>query len=349
MSAEIIYVDESSQIPLFGIDFMGIVDRGTNILEIKPVTICNLKCRYCFVNAGGYETNFIIDPDYLLKNLKDIVHYKGQQDIEIHIAPYGESLLYPHLTFLIEELWKLSGITRISMQSNGVLLNKSIIDDLHHANLTRINLSLNTLNEKLACYLHGCSNYNVTQLLENIRYLLDRGIDVLLAPVWFPGENDKDIEDIIKLVLKLRNEGYNESRVQIGIQKYLVYKTGRHLKKIRPKTWDYFYRQLEELEEKYHLQLKLGPEDFGIKERKKFKPYTFQEGDSINAQIISKGRYPNECIGKIDDSFGIKLLLRHPYTFRDQMKHKHVKARVIKANFKYNLITALFPDRDLPI
>ena len=45
---KIIYVDKNSDIPLFGIDFIGIIDRGTNVIEIKPLTLCNLECKYCF-------------------------------------------------------------------------------------------------------------------------------------------------------------------------------------------------------------------------------------------------------------------------------------------------------------
>ena len=37
MTNELIYVDENSEIPLFGIDFLGIIDRGTNVIEIKPL------------------------------------------------------------------------------------------------------------------------------------------------------------------------------------------------------------------------------------------------------------------------------------------------------------------------
>ena len=78
-----IKVDEESGIPLFGLDFIGILDRGTNLIEIKPITICNLRCKYCFVNAhfGDYKelpsqekhskvNNFIVDVDYILKWLK---------------------------------------------------------------------------------------------------------------------------------------------------------------------------------------------------------------------------------------------------------------------------------------
>ena len=349
MSSKIIYVDQSSEIPLFGIDFLGIIDRGTNILEIKPTTLCNLDCRYCFVNAGEYESNFIVNHQYIIEQLQKVIIHKGAYDIEIHIAPYGESLLYPELITLIEDLWKINGIDRISMQSNGLLLTPAIIADLEKAQLTRINLSLNTLNEELACYLCNCPKYDMEQFISNIHLLLDSEINLLLAPVWFPGENDGDIEDIIRLVLNLRKEGYSASQIQIGIQKYLIYKTGRRLKKIQPKSWYYFYRQLEDLEQKYQLQLKLGPEDFKITDRKKFKPSHLKKGDHIRVQIISPGRWPNECIGRINEDFGIKVLLRRPLTYKDQLKHKWVTAKIIKANYKNNLITALFPAREIPI
>ena len=41
----LISIDNESKIPLFGLDFIGILDRGTNLLEIKPITYCNIKCK----------------------------------------------------------------------------------------------------------------------------------------------------------------------------------------------------------------------------------------------------------------------------------------------------------------
>jgi len=110
MALEIINVNEASGIPLFGIDFLGIIDRGTNIIEIKPLTLCNLKCKYCFVRSGDYVTNFIVNSGYLLSQVKKVVEIKGNYDIEIHIAPYGEALLYPSLYGLIKDLWEIKAI-----------------------------------------------------------------------------------------------------------------------------------------------------------------------------------------------------------------------------------------------
>jgi uncharacterized Fe-S cluster-containing radical SAM superfamily enzyme len=342
MASNIVYVDEKSQIPLYGIDFMGIIDRGTNVIEIKPITLCNLKCKYCFVSAGDYNTNFIVDSNYILTKIREIVRIKGNYDIEIHFAPYGEILLYTELNDLIKKLWKIEGIKTISLQTNGLLLNDKIINELNDVNVSRINISLNTLDQEKANFLCNIHNYDVDKLLKNIRLLLETEINVLLAPVWFPGENDDDIEEVIKFILDLRKSGYSEKKIQIGIQKYLIYKTGRKLKKIRPKSWDYFYKQLSTLEKKYDIKLKLGPRDFGIHKRKTVAFLNIKKNDFINLEIISKGRWKREYIGKIDKNFGIKLLLNEPVSELEKFIGTKIKAKIIKANYKDNILTASF-------
>ena len=337
------YIDNASGIPLSGVDFIGVIDRGTNIIELKPLTLCNLKCKYCFVRAGDYITNFMVDMNYLTEKVEQIVEIKGRYGIEIHLAPYGEILLYPHLNELIKQLWKIEGIETISMQTNGLLLNRSVIQKLEEANLTRVNISLNSLNQKTANYLCNCKDYDMKKLLKNIYNLLHSSIDVLLAPVWFPGENDSDIEEIIKFVINLRTQGYSEKKLQIGIQKYLIYKTGRKLKKIRPKTWDYFYKQLSNLEKKYDIKLKLGPTDFNIHKREKISTLLFNRNETVKLTVISEGRWENEYIGKINDNIGIKILVDKQLIQSQSIIGKKIEVKVINANYKDNILTAVFP------
>jgi len=343
MTNTIKYLDAKSGIPLYGFDFIGVIDRGTNVIELKPLTLCNLKCRYCFVSAGDYSNNFIVDPNYLIEKVDELIEIKGRNGIEIHFAPYGEILLYPKLIELIEKLWKIEGIEVISMQSNGLLLNREIIKNLEKANLTRINISLNSLNEEKSGYLCDCKDYNMNSLLKNIDVLLSSKINVLIAPVWFPGINDIDIEEIIKFIIEGRNKGQSEGTLLIGIQKYLRYKTGRKLKKIRPKSWGYFYKQLTRLEKKHDIKLKLGPRDFNIHKRKKFPTLELRKDNIIGLTVISQGRWENEYIGKINDNLGIKLLVNKRFFDFKNIIGKDIKAKIIKANYKDNILTALFP------
>jgi len=345
MNDKIQYVDKTSNVPLMGVDFLGIIDRGTNVIELKPITLCNLKCKYCFVNSGNYDTNFIVDSNYLVEKVLDIVRIKGDYNLEIHFSPYGEILLYKEFENLLKKLSDIKGISVISTQSNGLLLSKPVIKKLKKSNLTRINISLNSLKEETDCYLCNCTQYDVDKLIKNIYTLMNSNIQVLIAPVWFPGENDNDIEEIIEFVLKARNEGYSKSQLQIGIQKYLIYKTGRTLKKVQSKSWGYFYLYLSKLEKKFKIKLKLGPHDFGIHKRKRVSTLNLQKNDLLKIEIVSRGRWENECIGKINNSLGIKVLLKKPLVFSEELIGKIIEVKVIKANYKDNILTALFPHK----
>ncbi len=345
MNDKIQYIDKTSKIPLMGVDFLGIIDRGTNVIELKPITLCNLKCKYCFVSSGNYDTNFVVDSNYLIEKVLDLVRIKGDYNLEIHLSPYGEILLYKELENLLKKLSGIKGISITSMQSNGLLLSKPVINKLKKSKLTRINISLNSLKEEMDRYLCNCTQYDIDKLIKNIYTLMNSNIQVLIAPVWFPGENDKDIEEIIEFVLNVRNEGYSESQLQIGIQKYLIYKTGRTLKKVQSKSWDYFYLYLSRLEKKFKIKLKLGPKDFGIHKRKSVSTLNLKKKDLIKIEIVSRGRWENECIGKIHNSLGIKVLLKKPLVFSDELIGKFIEVEVIKANYKDNILTALFPHK----
>ena len=49
---KVTYVHKNSGIPLIGNVAFGIVHRGSSIIEIKPVTSCNLDCVYCSISEG---------------------------------------------------------------------------------------------------------------------------------------------------------------------------------------------------------------------------------------------------------------------------------------------------------
>jgi uncharacterized Fe-S cluster-containing radical SAM superfamily enzyme len=331
----LIVVDEHSGIPLFGLDFLGILDRGTNVLEIKFTTICNLKCKYCFVSAGDYEHNFIIEESYLLKQIKKAIILKGAKDIEIHIAPYGEFLTYPSIFQLIRDLRQLPEIKTISAQSNGLLLTPQKIQELTEAGLDRINISLNSMDADQCAKLCGVSVYRLDHLLEMFDEVLKSSLDLLIAPVWFMGENDQGIMQIINYVKEKEAQGYIWPKLRLGIQNYLTYKTGRKLKKIFSREFKFFYDRLKKMEHQYGLKLKLGPVDFDIFKTQSISA-PLHEGDVANIEIIKIGRWKNEYIGRFDSDWAVKILSDAPL----QLGTKY-NVKFIKGNLSGNLLTGI--------
>ena len=151
--------------------------------------------------------------------------------------------------------------------------------------------------------------------------------------MWFPKVNDKDIVDIIEFVKNKRQTGYSETKLRIGIQKYLTYKTGRKIGKIRPKTWLYFYNQLRALEKAHEMKLVLSPADFGIHPRDHLAA-PVNSGDQVITEILMQGQFSNEWIGRLDPNWAVKILSRGHYETGDR-----VLVIINKAKTKENLLT----------
>jgi hypothetical protein len=312
---------------------LGIIDRGTNIIEIKPVTQCNLRCKYCFVSAGEYCQNFALDLDYLMAGVQQLVDLKGAHDLEVHVAPYGEAMLFPALLPFVQQVAKVPGVATISMQTNGLMLDEAAVDALAAAGLTRLNISLNTFDPAKAAELAGVDFYDMDKLVALFDYILTSPVDLLLAPVWFPKVNDEDMVDIIQYVKGKRAGGFSDTKLRLGIQKYLTYKTGRKLGHIRPKTWLYFYDQLRSLEKVHGIKLILSPTDFGI-HRREHLTVPVAPGERVEVEILMQGRFPNEWIGRIGEEWAVKVLSRGHYE-----PGTRVPVTIEKAKAKENLLT----------
>jgi len=135
------------------------------------------------------------------------------------------------------------------MQSNGTLFNEKIIKDLENAGLTRINLSLHTLDKEKGKLLFGMPTYNLDKVLENVMLINESKIELCLTPVLIPGVNEDDVKGVIKFSKELK--------CRIGIQKYEVHKTGRKMKNVKEMTYWKFYKKLEEWEKEFDVKLEL--------------------------------------------------------------------------------------------
>jgi|SRR3989344_5713929 len=284
----IIKITKSSRIPLIGCIAFGVIDRGTNLIQVRPTTVCNLNCCFCSTAAGmesiAHNIDYIVEADYLLDWVNWAARFKGP--IEVLIDSVGEPATYPELIKLIKGLRAIKEIKRVSMETNGTLLTKKKITELKEAGLDQINLSLHSLDEGLARQLAGAS-YNINQILQAINFILENKIDLLIAPVWLHGINDDEIIKIIKLA--------KAKGLKLAIQKYEAHKYGRKIN-IKKQTWYGFYKQLKQWELAYDIKLVYRSVDLGITPAKRI-PLAFEKRAKVNLIVACRGWHYNQMIG----------------------------------------------------
>lgn len=286
------YIHRNSGIPLIGNVAFGIVYRGSSIIEIKTNNGCNLDCVYCSISEGlsSKKHDFVIEKDYLLDELEKLLDFIDEP-VEIHIGVQGEPFLYGDMENLIEDLQLMEQVHTISIDTNGTLLSKAIIDRLAHCNKLQLNLSLDSVDEETAKDVAGVKNYNVKHVKEIISYASQK-LKVIVAPVLTLGYNEGEMEKIVLFVKSLPVQPI------LGIQNFLRYKTGRNPGKEMP--WEQFYTLLEKLEQKHNIKLRLDKTDFAVRETKEL-PKPFQEGDIVPAIIKAPDRFPNSILAVAKD------------------------------------------------
>jgi hypothetical protein len=278
-----VYIHQYSGIPLTGHVAFGLIDRNTSVIEVRPITTCNLDCIYCSVAQHLRPVDFVVEEEYLFKEFKKLVEFKRISQIEAHIGAQGEPLLYKPLPKLIEDLSSIPEVSVIALDTNGTLLTKNKVDELVNAGLTRFCFSINSLDQALAQKIAN-QPYNLSHILDMIRYISKKDCELILAPVWIPGINDREIPKLI--------EFSKELGCRIGIQNFLNYKFGRN--PVKQMSWELFIKKMKELEKRHNKKLLFDfKQDFNIRQTKPLqKP--FKKGQIIKIKILYPGRLRNE-------------------------------------------------------
>lgn len=284
-------------IPLIGHIAFGVIDRGTNLIQVRPTSLCPLSCIFCSTDAGPFsryrQTEYVVKLKYLVEWFNALAEYKQVNDIEAHIDTVGDPLTYPELVELVKELSRNPRVKVISLQTHGSTLTERKVDLLEEAGLSRINLSIDALDPQLARYLSGTPWYDVDRVKKVAEYIVQNTrIDLLIAPVWVPGLNDAEIPRIIDYALKI---GAGKTWPPLGIQKYVPHKFGRKPKRVSPMTWYKFYQKLREWEEEYGVKLVLRPDDFNIYKVRPLPP-VFELGEKTTVKIVGPGWLKREWL-----------------------------------------------------
>ena len=213
----------------------------------------------------------------------------------------------------MKHIKEIKEVQEIIVITNGTLLTTEKIDALEEAGLDRINLSFHATSPEMAKKLFGMEHYNVEKVMDMIRYMGTKKMELMITPVWVPGINDKDVEDVIKVCV--------ETGARIGLQKYEVYPYSRKMKGSKKMTYWKFRDQLKKWEKSYNIPLLMKREDVHLEKRDRVEE-VFRVGEKLNVKIKAPGWYPqqmiavakNRCISilkctkNIDDDVNVKIV-----------------------------------------
>lgn len=169
------------------------LQRPLKDLRISVTNRCNFRCRYCMPEE-------IFGPDYsFLSNDKILSFDEIERITRIFVSlgvrklriTGGEPLLRRGLPQLIERLNKIDGVEDIGLTTNGSLLKK-FAPDLYKAGLSRVTVSLDSLEEERFFYLNG-NRSKVQRVLEGIQAAAEVGMKIKINMVVQKGKNEQDI------------------------------------------------------------------------------------------------------------------------------------------------------------
>jgi len=154
-------------------------------------TKCNLRCKFCCV--GNCRENDVSD-EAALSISKNIAEYAP---FEITITG-GEPLLRKNLKEIIKILAKKD--MGVSLNTNGLLFNKAISEELYEAGVKRVRIGLDGSSSPINDPLRGEGSFS--KIIHAITTAVETGFDVSVSSL-VTKMNMADVELLIELVRSL--------------------------------------------------------------------------------------------------------------------------------------------------
>lgn len=299
----------SEPIPLIGHIAFGVIDRGTNVVQVRPSTLCQHSCIFCSVDAGPAsryrQSEFLVDVRWLARWAVEVAKVKGR-GVEVLLDGVGEPLTHPELPELVRLIKESGYVDRVALETHGGGLTRELVEKLWASGLDRINLSVDAVNRETAAALVGVSWYDPERVLWVASWALENtGIDVVLTPVIVPGHNEAEIRALIDWARRHgagRRSGWPTG---VLVQKYEVHKYGRKVPDVRAWSWNRFFGWLKALEEETGYRLIVRPEEIGMERRPRIEP-PYRVGERVRAVVVGPGWHTGETL--VVDSRGLRAM-----------------------------------------
>lgn len=169
--------------------------RDINYLRVSITDLCNLRCRYCMPAEGVVKKSHdqMLSEEELINAIQAFCEL-GVTKIRL---TGGEPLVKNNILSIIENIRNIPGINEICLTTNGILLEK-MADDLKAAGIDRINVSLDTLDEKK--FSHITRGGDLKVVLRGLDKAKNLGFSrIKINNVLIGGFNDDETSDFVNM------------------------------------------------------------------------------------------------------------------------------------------------------
>ena len=172
--------------------------RSITYLRMSVTELCNLRCRYCMPEEG------VCKKDHAQMLTEDEMISAVEAAASLGITKLritgGEPLVKKNIVSICRRAAAVEGINEVCLTTNGVLLEQ-LAKPLREAGVSRLNISLDTLNAEKYTYITRTGQ--LRDALRGIETALDVGYDkIKINAVLIGGFNDCDIRDLAELTRK---------------------------------------------------------------------------------------------------------------------------------------------------
>lgn len=175
------------------------LQRPLRELRMSVIDRCNFRCTYCMPADSLQGRGVFLPLEKLLTDheIVDVVHAFTRLGVHKLRITGGEPLIRPGLPALIEQLSAIGELDDIALTTNGVMLPR-LAEDLAAAGLSRITVSLDTLDQEVLDRLSG-GKAKLGQILDGIAAAESAGFeDIKINSVVQQGINDHTILDLLE-------------------------------------------------------------------------------------------------------------------------------------------------------
>ena len=163
--------------------------RDITYMRVSVTELCNLRCRYCMPEDGVCKKKHeeMLTEDEIINAVRAAASL-GITKLRI---TGGEPLVKKNIVSICRRAAQVPGIREICITTNGTLL-PGLAKPLREAGVSRVNISLDTLDAEKFRYISRCGE--LSQAVDGIRAALEASFEkVKLNTVLIGGFNDDEI------------------------------------------------------------------------------------------------------------------------------------------------------------